>query len=83
MHIYAEEITHHPEVEKRIHEVSIISTKAQQNNREEPYGSSRFSYPLHGGVRVNPNQQMNCEQGKINLALDDCRAYLLRVRARY
>ena len=80
MRIYTDEITHHPEVEKRTHEVSIICTEAQQNNREEPCGSSRFSYPRRGGIKVNPNQQMNCEQGKINLALGDCRAYLLRVR---
>lgn len=56
MRIYTDEITHHPEVEKRIHEVSIICTEAQQNNREEPYGSSRFSYPQRGGIKVNAQQ---------------------------
>ena len=56
MHIYVEVIPHHPEVEKRIHEVSIICTEAQQNNREEPCGSSRFSYPQRGGIKVNAQQ---------------------------
>jgi len=49
MHIYADEITHHSEVEKRTHEVSTISTKAQQNNRGEtfrPFPLFRLYLPL-------------------------------------